>query len=99
MALPLALPASSLLAGCGKVTPEQIEHWKETQKGPSRLREVVADDGQPPAMRGQAVSALVDLGMAADVEADLKGAPEAGRQATVHEAVPALVAAAEGKCG
>jgi HEAT repeat protein len=77
-------------AGGCEVTPKKIAAWKETERGPRKLREALGRSSLQPALRGQALAALVELGMTAEVEADLKGIPEAERQAVAHEAVPRL---------
>jgi HEAT repeat protein len=87
----------TLLSGC-EVTPDKIARWKETERGPRKLREALADDGLAPALRGQALAALVELGMTQEALADLEKSPDASRQAVVHEAVAPL-AALLGKLG
>jgi HEAT repeat protein len=86
-----------LAFGC-EVTPEKIAHWKETERGPKKLRDALADDALAPALRGQALSALVELGMTSEALGDLEKAPEAAQKSIVHEAVP-LLASLLGKLG
>jgi hypothetical protein len=93
-ALPLGL-MMGLALGCDP-TPEKIAHWKETERGPGKLRETVLKPGLAPALRGQALTALVELGMTADALTDLGTLPAGDRQAIVHDAVPRLAEVAKG---
>ena len=86
---------AGLAMGCDP-TPEKIAHWKETERGPGKLREVVVKPGLAPALRGQALAALVELGMTSDALTDLGTLPPADRQAIIHEAVPRLAEVAKG---
>src|SRR5258706_15225582 len=78
------------------VTPEKIARWKETEKGPGKLREAVKSNSQTPAIRAQALTALAEIGLAGEALADLKAVSPADRQAIVKEAAPRLAAAAGG---
>ena len=78
-----------LLAACG-VTPENIETWKGTQRGPDKLRAVIEDEGASPQLRGLAVVALVEIGMGPDAQGELAKASGASRSAIVHELVAPL---------
>ncbi len=78
------------VAGCG-TTPEQIEAWKGTQKGPDKLREVVQGGSAKPEIRGLAYAALVEVGMVAEAGDDLKSAAACDREAIAHGAVAPLV--------
>lgn len=76
--------------GC-EVTPEKIASWKETEHGPVKIRDALKSGSVAPEVRGLALAALVELGMQAEAQDDLKEAGDADRQATLHAAVPALV--------
>jgi hypothetical protein len=86
----------ALLGGCD-VTPEKIETWKGTEKGPGRLREAVKNGSLAPDLRGMAVSALAELGMMGELEEDLKAVAEADQKPIVKAAVPLLVKLAQAK--
>jgi HEAT repeat protein len=88
----LAVAFLACISGGCEVTPDKIAHWKETERGPRKLREALANDSLAPALRGQAFSALVELGMTQEALTDLEKSPDAARQAVVHEAVPHLTA-------
>src|SRR5579859_6415994 len=79
----------ALVAAC-EVTPDKIARWKETERGPRKLREALADDGLAPSLRAQALAALVELGMTQEALGDLEKSPDAARQAVVHEALAPL---------
>jgi HEAT repeat protein len=86
-----------VLSGC-EVTPEKIARWKETERGPRKLQEALGNDSVTPALRGQALAALVELGMTSEALAELDKAPDAARGGIVHEALAPLTAAL-GKVG
>ena len=54
-----AIAAASLLlaapTGCDP-TPEKIARWKETERGPGKLREAVQKSGLDPSLRAQALT-------------------------------------------
>jgi hypothetical protein len=93
-----ALFCVASLLGCD-VTPEKIARWKETEKGPGKLRETVKQSSQPAAIRAQALTALAEIGMSSDALADLKALPATERQAVAKEAAPRLIAVAKGAGG
>jgi hypothetical protein len=49
-----------LLAGC-KVDSDDVQQWKETVKGPSRLRAVIGSDRYSPELRTEAALAIVEM--------------------------------------
>ncbi len=71
------------------VTPEKILQWKETERGPGKLRAVVGDAAVKPELRGMALAALVEIGMQDEIVADL---PAGGAEPLIHDAVPRLSA-------
>jgi HEAT repeat protein len=81
-------------AGCAP-TPEKIAAWKETERGPRKLKEALADNGLSPALRAQALAALVEIGMSSDALAALKSGSDEDRRHVVHDAVPRLLALTE----
>ena len=50
----------SMLSGC-KVTSEDIDYWKRTQKGPGKIVAVMLADRYPSDLRTQAALALVEM--------------------------------------
>ncbi|HEX8950939.1 MAG TPA: hypothetical protein VF997_12260 [Polyangia bacterium] len=90
--LGLSAVASS---GCNP-TPDKIARWKETERGPGKLRDALAQSGLDPSLRGQALAALVEVGMAQDAVADLAKVDDKERRAIIHDAVPRLAELARG---
>jgi hypothetical protein len=91
----LALSLTAPL-GCDAPTPEKIAHWKETERGPGKLRDTLQASGVAAALRGQALAALVELGMTTDALGDLGKLGDDERRNVVHEAVPRLATVARG---
>ena len=94
-----AIAAASLLlaapTGCDP-TPEKIARWKETERGPGKLREAVQKSGLDPSLRAQALSALVEIGLSQDAVGDLGKVDDKDRKAIIHDAVPRLAEVARG---
>jgi HEAT repeat protein len=88
------------LAGAGNLgcdpTPEKIARWKETERGPKKLRETIEKHGLDPSLRAQAFAALVEVGMAQEALADLGKLDESERRGIIHAAVPKLAELARG---
>lgn len=85
----------ALALGCDP-TPEKIARWKETERGPGKLRDALQKSSLAPSLRGQALAALVELGMTSEAMGDLGKADDAERRPVVHEAIPRLVELARG---
>ena len=90
----LTLAFTVAAVGC-QATPEKIETWKGTEKGPSKISDALKDSG-PPELRGLALAALIELGDLPEADADLKGIPEGDRKAIIHAATPLLAKLAQG---
>jgi len=84
----LTLLTLALCAACGDVTPEKIARWKETERGPAKLRDAVGNGSLAPSLRAQALAALVELGMTQEALGDLQ--KTADPQSVVREAAPRL---------
>jgi len=78
----------ALVSGCSKVTSENVQLWKTTQKGPERLREAVGDRGVPVTLRAEAAAALVDIGHAEEVETVIAGLSTDDRFEVIRAAIP-----------
>jgi hypothetical protein len=81
---------------CDSPTPEKIAHWKETERGPRKLRDALENGGIDASLRGQALTALVELGMTQDALGDLGKLDPNDRRAIIHDAVPRLATVARG---
>lgn len=77
-------------------TPEKIERWKSTERGPGKLRDTVKRSGLSPALRGHALVALVEIGMTQEALRDLEPSPPAERSQVVREAAPRLITLMKG---
>jgi hypothetical protein len=84
----------ALCAACGDVTPEKIARWKDTERGPAKLRDAVGSGSLTPSLRAQALAALVELGMTGEAIADLQKSPDPA--SVTREAVPRLAELAGG---
>ena len=81
-----------LVAACGcEVTSEQIAAWRDTQKGPGKLREALRDPGLKPELRGHALAVLAELGMLSEIDADLAPQSPGDRAAVALQAAPRLI--------
>src|SRR5690606_31496535 len=100
---PLSLGA---LGGCA-IGSEDIQHWKQTQKGPEKILKVMSSDRYPLPLRAEAALAMVELdrpdvagphelGAALDKMAGSE--PEAA-EAIVRDLAPRLSAMMKGEPG
>ena len=88
----MTLAALSLgaLAGCA-IGSDDIQHWKQTQKGPEKILKVMSSDRYPISLRAEAALAMIEL-----TRADVDGLGELGvaleqSAAQEPEAVEAIV--------
>jgi len=84
----------ALAAGC-KVSAEDIDYWKGTQKGPGKITAVMLADKYPMELRTQAALALVQMDRTdrdgtADLQLALAQLDEASRSQVVGGMVPGL---------
>lgn len=61
--------------GCDKVTPDNIQLWKTTEKGPSKLSAALQDRGLDAKLRAEAAAALIEIGKVDEVESSLGAMP------------------------
>src|ERR1051325_6240113 len=104
LAFALALGLGAGTSGCEKATADNIELWKTTEKGPSKLVAAVGDRSLDPALRARAAIALVAIGKLEDVDAKLVAMPANERWELSKALIPAYVdgmkeAAAAGAAG
>src|SRR3954452_2314175 len=76
------------ISGCDKVTSENVQLWKTTEKGPAKLAQALRDGHVSPALRAEAALALVDLGQWDDVLAAWTALPPETRSALAAAALP-----------
>ncbi len=84
-----------LLLGC-EPSPDQIERWKSTEKGPGKLADLLQEGGAKLELRAQAAAALFAIGRSGEVEEQLRHMPEAARRNLVHLTVPRLASVVRG---
>jgi hypothetical protein len=70
--LALAALSTGAATGCA-IRSDDIQHWKQTQKGPEKILKVMASDRYPLALRAEAALAMVEL-----ERADVAGLHELG---------------------
>jgi HEAT repeat protein len=85
----LAVALASLVAACS-TKPEDIERWKSTEKGPSKLVAAFADASLSTEIKASAGAALVELGLLSELEQTMAGKAPAEREAVLKEMVPRL---------
>jgi len=90
--LVLALVCALAAAGCERATSESIAQWKTTQKGPGKLQEALKDSSLAPKLRAEAAAALVDIGMADEVDGALAAVPAPNRAEIVKNLIPLFIA-------
>jgi hypothetical protein len=88
----LAIVFALVAAGCEGVTSDRIQQWKSTQKGPGKLQDALKDSSLSPKLRAEAAAALVDIGMADEVEQAMAAVPANERWEILKTLVPIYVA-------
>jgi hypothetical protein len=71
----LALAVVVPLGACDKVSSDSIAQWKTTQKGPERLHAALADHGVDGRLRAEAAVAMIDIGLAEEVDTVFSSLP------------------------
>jgi len=90
------LLVSALASGaCEQVTPDAIELWKGTVKGPGKLQNAVENESIEVSLRAQAVVALEDIQEGGRIEAALNALPRADAHTVALATVPLYLNRAE----
>jgi hypothetical protein len=84
------LVAAMLVMACEKPSHENVEKWRATVKGPSKLADALKDSSLDADLRAHAAQALVSLDKSDAVEGALGGMPDAERQPVVEKLAPRL---------
>jgi len=79
-------------AGCDKVSSDNIQLWKTTEKGPGKLVAALQDRGVDPKLRAEAATALIEIGKAEQVDATLAAMPANQRWDLAKALVPVFEA-------
>lgn len=80
----------AFLWGC-KVTSQDIETWKGTQKGPEKLTAVLLDKRYPPGLRAEAACALAEIGQWDKHDKALEAIEDASRSKIIDNLAPLLI--------
>jgi hypothetical protein len=92
----LCLCALGLVAlphgGCDKATPDNIQLWKTTEKGPAKLTAAFQDRALDPNLRAEAAAALIEIGKVDEVETSLSAMPASLRWELVKALLPVFEA-------
>ncbi|MDB4980336.1 MAG: hypothetical protein JWM82_1088 [Myxococcales bacterium] len=76
------------LSGCDKVSSDSIAQWKTTQKGPERLHAALADHGVDGRLRAEAAVAMIDIGLADEVDTVFSSLPADDRADVAKNLAP-----------
>lgn len=90
-----AVVAMASLAACQGVSHDRIDEWRETEKGPSKLKAALGNAELDPDLRAHAAQNLVQISEYAYVRTALEGMPDAQRGPIVGKLVPRLQADAQ----
>jgi hypothetical protein len=88
----LALVCTLAAAGCEGVSSANIQKWKNTQKGPGKLHEALKDSSVAPKLRAEAAAAMVDIGLADEVEQTMATLPAGDRWEIIKTLIPVYTA-------
>ena len=90
-----ALLVALVLAGvaCNKVSSDNIQLWKTTEKGPGKLKDAFADRGVDAKLRAEAAAALIDIGRSDDVDEVLAGMQASERWDVFKALIPEYIGA------
>lgn len=86
--LSIGVPLVALLASCQKVTSDNVQLWKTTEKGPGKLVDALGNRAVDPKLRAEAAVALVDIGKADDVDAKLANMEAGDRWEIIRPLIP-----------
>ncbi len=82
------MSALAALSGCDKVSSDSIAQWKTTQKGPERLHAALADHGVDGRLRAEAAVAMIDIGLAEEVDTVFTSLPADDRADVAKNLAP-----------
>jgi hypothetical protein len=86
----LLLSVVIAVAGCDKVTDENLDKWTHTEKGPEKLKKALADESIDPDLSAHAAANMVKKQMEADVRAGFEAMSSDRRQAVIAKLAPRL---------
>jgi hypothetical protein len=74
--------------GCESVSPEKIELWKGTQKGPEKIEAALRNGSVAPNLRALAAAAMVEMGSPERVDEAMNAIPANERWEILKALVP-----------
>jgi hypothetical protein len=77
-------------AACEKTTPENLDKWMNTEKGPDKLAKALSDSSLDPDLSAHAAANLIKLGKDTDVKKTIEGMSDDRRTAVLAKLVPRL---------
>jgi hypothetical protein len=80
----------ALAAGCEKVTPDNLDKWMNTEKGPDKLAKALNDGSIDPDLSAHAAANLIKIGKEADVKQAITSMSDDRRKAVLDKLVPRL---------
>jgi hypothetical protein len=72
-----------LATGCEKVTPENLDKWMNTEKGPDKLAKAMVDGSLDPDLSAHAAANLIKIGKDGDVKTAIANMPDDRRKAVL----------------
>ncbi len=75
---------------CEKTTPENLDKWMNTEKGPDKLAKAMSDNSLDPDLSAHAAANLIKLGKDTDVKKAIDGMPDDRKKAVLGKLVPRL---------
>jgi hypothetical protein len=87
----LAAAAIAVLVGaCDKATPENLDKWMRTEKGPDKLKKAFVDESLDPDLSAHAAANLIHMQRESDVRSGLQSMSKDRRAAVVGKLAPRL---------
>lgn len=86
----LAVVAIVLAVACDKPTPENLDKWTHTEKGPDKLKKAFADDSLDPELSAHAAANLVHMQQESEVRAGFQTMNKDRREAVIAKLAPKL---------
>ncbi len=74
--------------GCEGVSPEKIEQWKGTQKGPAKIEAALRNPSVAPNLRAMAAAAMVDMGSPEKADEVMAAIPTKERWEILETLIP-----------
>nr|HEX4318909.1 hypothetical protein [Kofleriaceae bacterium] len=86
----LAVVIAFGIAGCDKPTPENLDKWTHTEKGPDKLKKAFGDDSLDPEISAHAAANLVRMQQEGEVRKGFELMDKSRREAVIGKLAPKL---------